>query len=49
MYQYNYAVYRRCGYLGLVQEVAGKSMQEAIDEVRTLPDYAAKGEVSNRL
>ena len=29
-----------------MQEVAGKSMQEAVDEVRGLPVYAAKGEVS---
>jgi hypothetical protein len=38
-------VYRTCGYLRLVQEVAGRSMQEAVDEVRTLPEYAVKGEV----
>ena len=41
-----HTVYRTCGYLRLVQEVAGKSMQEAVDEVRALPAYAAKGEVS---
>ena len=41
-----HAVYRTCGYLRLAQEVAGESMQAAVDEVRTLPDYATKGEVS---
>ena len=30
----------------LVQEVAGESMQAVVDEVRALPEYAAKGEVS---
>ena len=39
-------LYRMCGYLRLVQEVAGKSMQEVVDEVRTLPVYAAREEVS---
>ena len=40
------SVYETCGYLRLAQEVAGESMQAAVDEVRTLPDYATKGEVS---
>ena len=39
-------VYRTCGYLRLVQDVAGESMQEAVDEVNTLPDYSTNGEVS---
>ena len=39
-------MYRTCGYLRLAQEVAGESMQAAVDEVHTLPDYATKGEVS---
>ena len=41
-----HAVYRTCGYLRLVQDVAGESMEEAMDEVHTLPDYSTKGEVS---
>ena len=41
-----HAVYRTCGYLRLAQEVAGESMQAAVDEVHTLSDYATKGEVS---
>ena len=41
-----HTVYRTCGYLQLVQEVASKSMQEAVDEVHALPAYAAKGEDS---
>ena len=46
MYSRN-TVYRTCGYLRVVDDVAKKSMQEAVDEVRALPEYAAKGEVSN--
>ena len=38
-------VYRACSYLEVVQQVAEESMQEAVDEVCTLPEYAAKGEV----
>ena len=40
-------VYRMCGYFWVVDNVAKKSMQEAVDEAHTLPEYAAKGEVSN--
>ena len=42
----NLSVYRLCGYLRLAQEVAEKSMKEAVDKVQTFPDYSSKGEVS---
>ena len=41
-----HTVYRACGYLQVVQDVAGASMQEAVDKVRALPEYNTKGEVS---
>ena len=41
-----HTVYKTCGYLQFVQEVAGKSTQEATDEVCALLAYATKGEVS---
>ena len=43
------AVYRTGGYLQVVQDMAKKSMQNAVDEVHTLPEYSAKGEVGSML
>ena len=40
-----FSVYKTCGYLRLAQEAAEASMQEAVDEVRSLPDYSERGEV----
>ena len=38
-------VYKTCGYLRLAQEAAEASMQAAVDEVRSLPDYSERGEM----
>jgi len=39
------SVYKDCGYMDIVDTAAEKSMQEAVEEVKLLPDYATKGEV----
>ena len=40
-----FSVYSRHGYIGIVGRLAEQSMQKAVEEVQTLPDYTAKGEV----
>ena len=38
-------VYRTCGYLKVIQDMASESMQEAVDEAEAIPGYSASGEV----
>lgn len=40
-----FSVYNRHGYIGIVDRLAEQSMQKAVEEVQTLPDYTTKGEV----
>ena len=40
-----FSVYSRHGYIGIVGRLSEQSMQKAVEEVQTLPDYIAKGEV----
>ena len=40
-----FSVYSRHGYIGIVGRLAEQSMQKAVKEVQTLPDYTTKGEV----
>ena len=40
-----FSVYNRHGYIGIVGRLVEQSMQKAVEEVQTLPDYTTKGEV----
>ena len=44
--QFLCTVYNSCGYLDIVEELAQQSMQAAVEEVKSLPDYPTKGEVN---
>ena len=44
MVQY-FLVYNRHGYIEVVGQLAQDSMQAAVDEVQSLPEYPTKGEV----
>ena len=39
-------MYNRHGYIGIVGDLAERSMQEAVEEVQTLPEYPNDGEVT---
>ena len=39
------SVYRKLGYIELVERAAELSMRASVDEVQALPEYATKGEV----
>ena len=39
------SVYRKLGYIELVERAAELSMCASVDEVQALPEYATKGEV----
>ena len=39
------SVYRKLGYIELVERVAEQSMRASVDEVQALPEYSTKGEV----
>lgn len=39
------AVYKQCGYVGIVKRAAEQSMQAAVEEVKSLPIYDSSGEV----
>ena len=41
-------MYNSRGYLDIVEELAQQTMQAAVEEVKSLPDYPTKGEVSER-
>ena len=43
---YIFLVYNRRGYVEVVSRLAEHSMQAAVEEVQTLPDYPTNGEVS---
>ena len=38
-------VYKGCGYMDIVNTASEKCMQEAVEEVKLLPEYSSKGEV----
>ena len=40
-----FSVYNRHAYVKIVSRLAQHSMQAAVEEVQTLPDYSTKGEV----
>ena len=40
-----FSVYNRHGYVDIVNHLAEHSMQRAVEEVQSLPDYPTKGEV----
>ena len=39
------SVYRKLGYIELVERATELSMRASVDEVQALPEYATKGEV----
>ena len=41
-----FTVYNSGGYVDMVAKLAEKSMMAAVEEVKSLPDYATTGEVS---
>ena len=44
-----FSVYNRHGYIGIVGDLAERSMQGAVEQVKALPDYPKDGEVINLL
>ncbi len=43
----HFAVYNSHGYMEVINSEAGKSMQAAVNDIKSLPDYHSKGEVSS--